>query len=136
MFYCEIISGLWVGDIDIMLHKKFIKENNINIIINCTQQIAFPEVDVKKVRIPFSDRLENDIDLLKQNKDKILEFIFNQLDVDNILICCYDGLNISPFIVAIFLIKYGEIKKEDVRTIIRTKNNSITLDYDNSLFDL
>ena len=62
MFYCEIISGLWIGDIDIMLHKKFIKENNINIIINCTQQIAFPEVDVKKVRIPFSDRLENDID--------------------------------------------------------------------------
>ena len=56
MFYCEIISGLWIGDIDIMLHKKFIKENNINIIINCTQQIAFPEVDVKKVRIPFSDR--------------------------------------------------------------------------------
>ena len=45
MFYCEIISGLWVGDIDIMLHKKFIKENNINIIIHCTQQIAFPEVD-------------------------------------------------------------------------------------------
>jgi len=136
MFYCEIISGLWVGDIDIMLHKKFIKENNINIIINCTQQIAFPEVDVTKIRIPFSDRLENDIDLLKQNKDKILEFIFNKLDVDNILICCYDGLNISPFIVAIFLIKYGEITKEDVRTIIRTKNNTITLDYDNNLFDL
>lgn len=136
MFYCEIISGLWVGDIDIMLHKKFIKENNINIIINCTQQIPFPEVDVTKIRIPFSDRLENDIDLLKQNKDKILEFIFNQLDVDNILICCYDGLNISPFIVAIFLIKYGEITKEDVRSIIRTKNNTITLDYDNNLFDL
>ena len=76
MFYCRIISGLWIAIQTCYI--KFIKDNNINIIINCTQQIAFPEVDVK-VRIPLSDRLEIYVDLLKQNKDLRLEFIFNQL---------------------------------------------------------
>ena len=32
MFYCELISGLWIGDTDILNNEKFIKDNNISII--------------------------------------------------------------------------------------------------------
>ena len=136
MFYCEIISGLWIGDIDIMLTKKFIQDNNITMILNCTTGIDFPAIDIQKVRIPLSERIEDDLHLLKINKDKILELLLNSLDTHNILVCCYDGKNISPFIVSLLLIKYGGIKKETIRDIMRTKHTSITMDYDISMFDI
>ena len=136
MFYCEIISGLWIGDIDIMLTKKFIKDNNITMILNCTTASAFPEIDIQKIRVPLSERIEDDIHLLKINKDKIVDLLLNSLDTHNILVSCYDGKNISPFIVSLLLIKYGDIKKENIRDIMRTKNTSITMDYDMSMFDI
>ena len=136
MFYCEIISGLWIGDIDIMLNKKFIVDNNITMIVNCTIGIDFPAIDVQKMRVPLSEKLENDLHLLRINKDKIIDLLFNSLDTHNILVCCYDGKNISPFLVSLLLIKYGGIKKETIRDIMRTKHTSITMDYDMSFFDI
>ena len=31
MFYCELLSGLWIGDTDILTNEKFIQDNNITI---------------------------------------------------------------------------------------------------------
>jgi len=104
--------------------------------VNCTTGVDFPTIDVQKVRIPLSERLENDIHLLKINKDKIIDLLYNALDTHNILVCCYDGKNISPFIISLLLIKYGGIKKENIRDIMKTKHTSITMDYDMSLFDI
>ena len=51
MFYCELLSGLWIGDTDILNNEKFIKDNNISIILNCTQMFEFPKIEeIKKVR--------------------------------------------------------------------------------------
>ena len=43
MLYTEILSGLWIGDIDIMYNKKFITDNNITIILNCTTTYKFSD---------------------------------------------------------------------------------------------
>ena len=42
MFYCELLSGLWIGDTDILVNEKIINDNNIKIIINCTKIFDFP----------------------------------------------------------------------------------------------
>lgn len=132
----EIISGLWIGDINDSFDEVFLKDNNISILINCTLNYGFPNLNVSKLRVPLSSNLtpSKDIELLKKNKDKIIEYIYNNIDYSSILIYCYDGLIISPLIVALFLIKKGEISKDNIRSILKSKNMNITLDVDLSQF--
>ena len=77
MYTTELISGLWIGDSSILNSKKFMTDNQIGIILNCTQLFEFPDLDLQKIRLPFSNDKKSDTDLilLRQNKDKILSFI-------------------------------------------------------------
>lgn len=134
----EILSGLWIGDVNDSLNKSFIKDNIIKIIINCTTTYGFIDtIELKKIRIPISDNLtpERDQIFINNNKDKILDYIKENLEEKNILIFCYDGLKISPLIIALFLIKYGGVNKDDIRSIMRSKNPKICLDIDLSKFN-
>jgi len=132
----EIISGLWIGTINDSFDEVFLKDNNISILINCTLNYGFPNLNVSKLRVPLSNNLTplKDIELLKKNKDKIIDYIYDNIDYSSILIYCYDGLIISPLIVALFLIKKGEISKDNIRSILKSKNINITLDVDLSQF--
>jgi protein-tyrosine phosphatase len=137
MLYTEVLSGLWIGDIDIMYNKKFIEDNQIKLIINCTIDYKFSEhKGVQNVRIPLPNNLYNSIDTIRQNKDKILNFIDSNLENHHILICCVDGIIISPFIVSLYLVKYGEIEKSEIKKIIQSKNQAVSMDFDLSLLDL
>ena len=90
MLYVEIISGLWIGNVDTMYNKKFIEDNKITIILNCTTNYKFSDYpDTKNIRIPLSDSIYHNIDTLRQNKDKVLTFIDDSLNDNNILLCCY-----------------------------------------------
>ena len=137
MFYCELLSGLWIGDTDILNSKKFMTDNSIDIILNCTQLFDFPDISsIQKLRLPFSNNKNSDTDLslIRENKTKILEFIHNNIDDHNILICCYDGKSISPFIVALYIAEYSNIDKKSIYNILLTKDSSLSLWYDLSLF--
>lgn len=132
----EIISGLWISDINGSFDNNFLKDNDISILINCTLNYGFPDLNLKKLRIPLSSNLtpSKDLLLLKKNKDKIINYIFENIEFSNILIYCYDGLLISPLIVSLFLIEKGEISKDNIRSILKSKNNNIVLDVDLSEF--
>lgn len=132
----EILSGLWISDVNGPFDINFLKDNNISILINCTVNYNFPDLDLKKIRIPISENLtpSRDILLLKKYKEKIIDYIYENIELSNILIYCYDGLLISPLIVAIFLINKGDISKDNVRSIIKSKNDKVTIDVDLSEF--
>ena len=137
MFYCELLSGIWIGDTDILVNKSFIEDNNISIILNCTQLYNFPEKEgIQKIRLPFSPVRESnsDIFLLRENKDKIMKFIRDNYDHKNILICCYDGKTLSAFIVALFIATYSKIDKNSIYDILLTKCEDLNLWCDISLF--
>lgn len=138
MLYTEVLSGLWIGDIDMIYNKKFLEDNQIQVIINCTVNHPFSDSinHTHNSRLPLSDNIYNCIDTLRQNKHKILEFINSQLEFNHILICCQDGTCISPFIVSLYLIHYGNIQKSEVRKIIQSKNQAVSMDYDLNLLDL
>ena len=53
MYTNELISGLWVGDTDILNSKKFMTDNQIDIILNCTQLFDFPDLDIQKIILDF-----------------------------------------------------------------------------------
>ena len=74
MLYTEILSGLWIGDVDLMYNKKFIGDNQIEVIINCTMDYQFSEIQgITNIRIPLPHNLYNSLDTLRQNKHKILD---------------------------------------------------------------
>ena len=128
---------IWIGDTDVLNSKKFIQDNNITIILNCTQLFDFPELpNIQKIRLPFSSSQNNDSDiqLLRQNKTKIIEFIDTIIDNHNILICCYDGKSISPFIVALYIAERSKINKSSIYSILLTKDSNLSLWCDLSLF--
>jgi len=133
----ELLSGIWISDINSAYDEDFYKDNLINIVINCTKNQAFLDLPkLKKIRIPLSPELypDNDLILLKNNIDKIIKYIHENKDTNNILIFCYNGLTISPLLVAIYMIRYGNISKDNIRDILRSKNKDISLDIDLSIF--
>ena len=137
MYVNELLSGLWIGDTDILNSKRFMEENSIDIILNCTQIFDFPDIkDLQKIRLPFSNDKNSDTDLmlLRQNKDKILSFIDSNITEKNILIVCYDGKSISPFLVALYIAEYSKIDKKSIYNILLTKDSSLSLWFDLSLF--
>lgn len=137
MFYCELLSGLWVGDTDILMNEKFINDNNISIILNCTQTYDFPKIkNLKKIRLPFSPVRESndDIYLIRENKEKIISFIKNNIDSENILIVCYNGKSISPFLVSLYIASESKIDNSSVYNILLSKSNDLELWCDLSLF--
>lgn len=137
MLYTEILSGVWIGDVDIMYSNKFLEDNFITIIINCTVTRKFPDnSNTQNIRIPLTNNLYQSIHVLKQNKQKILSFIDKAIETDNILIICEDGIIASPFIISLYLVNYGGIEVGNIRSIIQSKNPAISMDFDIGLLDL
>ena len=137
MFTLELLSGIWIADSNILNSKKFMDDNQITIILNCTQIFDFPDIStIQKIRLPFSNNKNSDTDLslIRENKTKILQFIHDNIDNHNILICCYDGKSISPFIVALYIAEYSKIDKKSIYNILLTKDSNLSLWYDLSLF--
>jgi predicted protein tyrosine phosphatase len=133
----EILSGLWIGDLNDAFNEQFYKDNLITIAINCTIDQGFLDLPkLKKVRVPLTDRLDphRDIRLLKTNIDKILQFIHEKIEEENIFIYCYNGLTVSALICALYIIKKGDISLDTIHDILRSKNKNICLDFDLSIF--
>ena len=137
MYTNELLSGLWIGDTDILNSKQFMIDNQIDIILNCTQLFDFPNLEnIQKIRLPFSNDKNSDTDLilLRQNKNKILSFINDNINNKNILIVCYDGKSISPFLVYLYIAEFSKIDKRSIYNIMLTKDSNLSLWYDLSLF--
>lgn len=133
----EILSGIWIGDVNDSFNKEFISDNLIDIFINCTLNYGYPNIsDIKKLRIPLSNNLDpkRDIQLLYENSKKIIDYIKDISQENNILIYCYDGLTISPIIVALYIVENGKISLDNIREILRSKNERICLDVNLSIF--
>ena len=135
MFY-EIIHGIYISDVDTSNDINLYNRYNITIAMNCTQTGNFVNLDIKKTRIPLSSdmNVHTDVDLLRRNMTKIIDYIYNNFIDHNILITCYDGLTISPLIVAFFLNKYGNIPLHEVKSVLKSKNSDIRIDYDLNRF--
>ena len=134
----EYLQGIYVSDINTAFDKTIYQKYNIDIVINCTIDFGFLDLNIKKIRIPLSNDLNyhTDIKLLNQNLNKILSFISDNYIEHNILLCCYDGLTISPIIVGLFISKYGKIPINQIKNILKSKNKDIIIELDLSIFNI
>ena len=129
----EILSGLWIGNLDELTNIQSFKDNHISIIFNCTLgHHITPEHNCKKIRLPVSELNEpsSDFVLLKQNLPKLLQFIHTNIDSHNICFIGYNNYTIPLIILSIYMMKYGDIQKELILNILQSKNTQFRLDYD------
>lgn len=107
---------IWLGNMKAALDPKFIKQNDISVIINASVDIPFifdlldpSEHGIPKLetyRIPVYDSLlEHDIYIMEQYLHKVLPFLLKKLlkEKKNILIHCAAGRQRSACIVAALL---------------------------------
>jgi protein-tyrosine phosphatase len=140
MYYTELLSGIWISDAHILSKPDFFKDNHISIVINCTQLFEFPNIpdsSLKKIRIPFHSEQSDkyNLEMLLSYHQKITSLIHDNMDEHNILICCYDGLSISPMIVALLIVKLGKIDKKSIYDILIGYNRDFSLWCDLAIFD-
>jgi len=123
----EIIPGLWLGNKNICVHKQFFKDNNIEIVINCSKDIPFIELDVEKVRLKINDDLEKDeIINMYQNLDYITDYINkNLLLCKNILVHCYAGKQRSATVIVAYLMRYGKMNLYKTMELIKSKKKDV-----------
>lgn len=120
--YDLIIPNIYIGNSNSSLNENFIKKKNIKLIVNCTKDLKFIELEnLEKVRIPIDDnRIFKNNDILKYLD--VLNTIHDyRKKKENILIHCRVGSQRSANIILFYLIKKLNYSYEEGYNILKIK---------------
>jgi dual specificity phosphatase 12 len=120
----EIYPGLWLGDINAALDKKFLHNKKITCIFNCTKSLPFiddPYI-TSKYRVAVMDNLEDE-EIYKMYKliNPTINKLFTMLNDNNVLVHCHKGKQRSATIIIAYLMKFAHMTKKEALYCIRTK---------------
>lgn len=109
----EIIPNLWLGNHNSALNPNFLKNNNINVIINCTKDKSFinsesyeSNENIEMYRIPVNDSLlECDFIIMQEYLEKMISLLLKKYTIEkkNILVHCHMGKQRSAIVIAALL---------------------------------
>lgn len=122
--YNEIIPGLFLGDMKAAKDEKFFKKHNIKAVLNCTVDVPNffrSKNDIEYMRIPVEDSLnEKDLKKMYRYYHAALEFIHKNLDIEkkNVFIHCWQGIQRSASVVAIYLMWSRKMDSDDAYDFI------------------
>jgi protein-tyrosine phosphatase len=119
----EIIPRLWLGNVKASMDEQFIKEKGIQVVFNCTKNLAFSPMIPIKYRIPVDDNLEEEeIRNMELWSGEIAYKIMTEyIEGKTILVHCMAGMQRSAASVAFFLISYLKMRALDVMKMIKEK---------------
>jgi len=121
----EVLTGLWLGNIIDSENKKFLK--NIDVVINCSKDIAFSASYTNNIRIPIEDDLQKRemiklYKLLPEITRKIHDYLSNN---KKILIHCYAGKQRSAAVIVAYCIRYLGFSLNDAVTLLKTRRKIV-----------
>ena len=122
--YDLILPHLYIGDYSSSQNEKFLKEQNIKIIINCTKNLDFfKDFKGEKIRIPIDDnRIFKNNDILKYLD--VLDIIHkNREHKINILVHCHMGSQRSASIILLYLIKILDYTYDEGLRLLKLKRS-------------
>jgi dual specificity phosphatase 12 len=120
--YDLILPNLYIGNKSSSQDLNFIKEHNIDLIINCSKNLKFIELNnIKKIRIPIDDnRILKNNDILEYLEclDTIEKF---RKEKKSVLVHCHVGSQRSATILLLYLIKKLGYSYEQGLNLIKLK---------------
>ncbi len=124
--YTEILPNLFLGNIDSAQDSKFIKKQNIQVIINCSNNIEhyfLYNTNIKYYRCPIDDSLlDYDINLMKDYLPKFVNIIEEALNNNKpVLVHCYAGRQRSAVVIAAYLMYKKGLSIEEAYKYIISK---------------
>lgn len=124
--YNEIIPGLYLGNYDAAMSKTFITDKDINFVVNCSNDLDFPDFyrtihkpDFKYIRIALDDS-HRDIDqlIMSVSLPKICPIIHdNLLKGLNVYVHCYAGMQRSATVVICYLMYKDLVEKRKLKNL-------------------
>jgi len=119
----EIIPRLWLGNVKSSQDEQFIKQNNIQVVFNCTKNLGFSPIIPEKYRIPLDDNLEEDEirNMALWSNEIAFKILSEYLAGKTILVHCMAGMQRSAASVAMFLIAFYKFKTDEAIEFIRKK---------------
>jgi protein tyrosine/serine phosphatase len=116
--YNLIIDGIYLGNYDAANSKSFILDKNINLIINCSRDLKFPDfynnIPVNYIRLPLNDSFD-EIDQLIMSIaiPKLMKLIHKYLKNNkNVFVHCYAGMQRSATVVICYLMYKDKKEKK------------------------
>ena len=124
--YNEIIPGLYLGNYDAACSKTFIIDKDINLVVNCSNDLAFPDFyktihnhNFKYVRIPLDDSHRHiDQLIMSVSLPKICPIIHENLqNGSNVYVHCYAGMQRSATVIICYLMYRDFIEKKKIKKL-------------------
>lgn len=118
-----IIPRLYLGDHVSATDEKWLKENNITVVFNCTKNHEFASSISHKYRVPIDDSLmEEDLKKLGYWSFEIVYKLLQEYKSGkSILVHCHAGRQRSAAVVAMFLLFLTKKPIDDVIKFIQSK---------------
>lgn len=125
----EIIPGLWIGDLTASNNFSFIKNKQIQCLINCTNNHHFIDDSsiVIKYSLPIYEQLNDDQDvayLLFQSLDEIATQIQSFISEHNCLIFDDGDQNIALCCLMAYMVKYAQMNLSSITMALQSKRPS------------
>jgi hypothetical protein len=124
----EILPDLWIGNKNCIEDMMFLSENNFQCIVNCTKDIHFNNnyTKAEQVRLSIDDNpttnlFDNNMKMYNRMID-ITKYIHYYLCQNKaVLIYCHNCQQLSPTIVAAYIMLYGKVNAKQSVEYIKTK---------------
>ena len=121
----EVLTGLWLGNIIDSQNKKFLKK--IDVVINCSKDIAFSVPYTNNIRIPIDDDLQKKemvklYTMLPDITRKMHDYLANN---KTILVHCYAGKQRSAAVIVAYCIRYLDLSLNDAVILLKTRRKII-----------
>jgi hypothetical protein len=119
----EILPRLWLGNVRASKDEDFIRENNIQVVFNCTKNLPFSPLIPVKYRVPVDDNLEEDEirNMELWSSEIAYKIIAEYKEGRIILVHCMAGMQRSAASVAFMMIAYMNLRAGEAMRIIKEK---------------
>jgi hypothetical protein len=119
----EILPRLWLGNVRASKDEDFIRENNIQVVFNCTKNLPFSPLIPVKYRVPVDDNLEEDEirNMELWSSEIAYKIIAEYKEGRTILVHCMAGMQRSAASVAFMMIAYMNLRAGEAMRIIKEK---------------